>query len=185
MIKNKTASRVFAALVLVFCYASGAQAIQILPDTWYTFSTNAGGTTGGCSPADPSSSCIIPAGAVDVGTSPWTFDGAGTFEVLDMFTLVDQFQLFDFGALFGTTSAAGGGDCVDSIANCLADANASYGSFSLGVGSHSISIQNISGNTSGAHVFRLTAASVPEPTSLALIAIGLAGVVSLRRKKSA
>ena len=116
MLRSGVIGRLGAAMLLVLGCAGTAQAVAISSGTWYAFSTNPGGATGGCSPADPTSSCVIPAGAVDVGPSPWTFSGAGTFEVLDLFILTDQFEVLDFGALVGTTSAPGGGSCGSSIA---------------------------------------------------------------------
>ncbi len=172
-----------AALLLTSSLAMTAHAVPINSDIWYTFSTNAGGTTGGCSPADPTSICTIPGTAVAVGASPWTFSGAGIFEVLDLFSLVDQFEIFNFGASVGTTSAPGGGFCGSDIAACMANPNASYGSFVFGAGNHSVTLQNISGSTAGAHVFRFTATAIPEPSVLSMMLLGLFAVVFFRRQR--
>jgi len=102
---------------------------------------------------------------------PWTFSGPAVVKVLDLFESVDRFAVFDNNVLLGNTSApTRGGVCDTSIACALADSHYSFGSFNVGAGSHSLTIQAIvSGAGAGAAVLNATATAVPEPGSVVML----------------
>jgi len=128
-----------------------------------------------------------PVAAVGV-SPPWTFSGPATLDVLDLFIAGDQFAVYDNAVLLGDTSVptnTGYAACSNDIGCALADANYSQGIWSLGAGGHAITIdviQNaVTSPTGGAAV--LEATSVPEPSSLLLLGIGLLGLGGTVRRK--
>jgi hypothetical protein len=113
---------------------------------WQEFAfTVTGALATGCAPADPTASGCAPSAAGNsafVGPPPWTFDAGPTgvtLTVTDAFAIGDRFEVFDHGVSLGQTSAvAVNGGCGDNPVPCLAAA--SHATFSLGSGSHSITI---------------------------------------------
>ena len=105
--------------------------------------------------------------------------------MVDGFHSGDQFQVFDFGVSLGLTSSVASG--VDGCSggngpiHCLADSRFSNGSFSLGAGSHSMTISTVAGETSGGAWFEV-ASGVPEPYSFLLVGLGL-GLIAWRRRR--
>lgn len=96
------------------------------------------GTTG--SFATGASVCDEP----DPGAPPWTFAGGAVLKVVDCCLHGDEFEVFDNGVSIGTTSpAAPDGTCGTAPDPCWADPLASKGTFVLGRGRHSITIQVI------------------------------------------
>jgi hypothetical protein len=75
--------------------------------------------------------------------------------VTDAFALGDQFEVFDFGVSVGITSPPGSGSCGDDPEPCLADPNASSGTFNLGPGPHSIEIVPVALFSPGAAYFKV------------------------------
>jgi len=148
----------------------------------------------------PSPSAASPCGVACMPTSnpvadttaaaPWTFSGAANILVLDLFSEGDIFQIFDNNVLLGTTSnvANTGVDaCGGNIACALSNASYSRGTFSVGSGSHSLTIthtRDVLNGTGGAAVFSATAATavVPEPATTALMAASLACLMLVRRR---
>ncbi|MEP7364097.1 MAG: PEP-CTERM sorting domain-containing protein [Acidobacteriota bacterium] len=160
-----------ATLVLT---SSPAFSAAIATDgTYYEFGFAGVGSSGtacaGCTPTNPASDPTV--------DPPWTFSGPGTLFVLDLFLSVDQFDLYDFGVLLGTTSVpTSGGGCGNDIACAILDAQYSRGTFLLGGGNHSLTIVQTAGQT-GAAVFSVNAGEVPEPSSYALLGLGLAALL--------
>jgi hypothetical protein len=124
----------------------------------------------------------------DSFSRPFTFSGPATLVVQDLFFAGDQFQIYDNGALLvgvNTTSTPmqGGFYCGDDPLGCPSS-KWSLGTFSLGAGSHAISIKVIAeaiGFDTGRGVLELHPSAsvpesttvVPEPTTLSMMALGL------------
>jgi hypothetical protein len=123
--------------------------------------------------------------------APWTFSGVANILVLDLFSAGDMFQLFDNGVSLGSTTTVpntGADLCVNDIACALSNSGYSRGIFSVGAGSHSLTIQHIRDlpvMSSGAAVFSVTAvtSSVPEPATSVLLGASLVGLTFLRRRR--
>jgi hypothetical protein len=150
-----------------------ATEVAITPGSgWQEFSfITVGVAARGCSPADPGAPiCIAGTNSQFVGTPPWTFTGPATLTVTDAFTSGDVFQIFDSGVLVGTTSAASAGqNCGNNPDTCQSAAGISRGTFSLGAGSHSITIvlQSLAaGSFGGVGFFRVDTGSVNPTCSL-------------------
>ncbi len=165
----------------------------ILSDTYYQFGFgDAGSLATGCDPADPSGAfCVPSSGTLTTfgDAPPWSFVapvGGSELTVTDAFESGDRFEIFDFGASLGLTSAPVlGGDCGDDPVTCLADPNISHNVFLLGAGAHEITIVPVeSPSDGGAGYFAVSAAAaIPEPSLLALLAAGSAGLLLARRAR--
>jgi hypothetical protein len=131
--------------------------------------------------------------AEDISAPPWTFTGPGVVSLTDLFARGDRFELFDAGVPVGSTSVPtndGLETCPSSgsdILACLADPTYSHGVFAVGAGAHSLTIeviQNAEGTDSGAAVFQLASASVPEPGTVTLFGAGLVAFGLLLRRRT-
>ena len=128
----------------------------------------------------------------DSFSQPFTFSGAATLVVQDLFFAGEQFQIYDNGALLpgvNTTSTPipGGFSCGDDPLGCLSS-KWSSGTFSLAAGSHAISVKVIGeaiGFDTGRGVLELHPSAsvpesttvVPEPTTLSMMALGLGALL--------
>ena len=168
--------------------ASTALADPVVSGQWYEFgfNTGPGGTAfpcaGGCTPSSGGN-------AIDAPATPWTHTSAApfTFTVTDAFLNVNSFSLFDFGVLVGSTPAAtNNGSCGSDPVPCLADPLTSHAAFGIGAGAHSFTIVNNEG-IGGAAYFRIdgSVTPVPEPSTVALVAGGLLGLVAAARRRRA
>lgn len=179
-----------AAIGVAFGVAGTAQAVPIpVNGPWQEFSfTGVGVPAAGCRPADPGGTPCVPSVAgnsVFVGAPPWTFNlpQNGFLTVTDAFLYGDSFNIFDFGALIGATPVvAVGGTCGSNPDICSVDPLSSHTTLALAPGAHAITIvPTASPFGGGAAYFRV----VPEPESLALVAIGLLSAGVVRRAKTA
>jgi hypothetical protein len=96
----------------------------------------------------------------------WTFTSAVpiSLKITDAYVLGDRFRIFDFGAQIGTTSVpAASGPSTDDFATAFAGGVYSSGTFFLAPGSHSITINTISGLDSGAGGIRADVSTAPAP----------------------
>jgi len=119
----------------------------------------------------------------DSFSQPFTFSGAATLVVQDLFFAGDQFQIYDNSSLIFTTSTpvTGQPSCGNDRVACAASSDLSHGSFLFGAGAHNISIVVIAepvGINNGQAVLELLAPPpVPEPTTLSMMGIGLGALL--------
>ena len=119
----------------------------------------------------------------------FTFSGPETLNVTDGYYAGDQFAVFDNGVLLGDTSS------VPILAvtlcttgpTCFGNLALSQGSFNVGPGSNSITIEAISSPFGGGGAFLeivpATASPTPEPSGFLLFGTGLLGVLSAAKRK--
>ncbi len=118
---------------------------------------------------------------------PWAFSGAATATVLDLFQRGDRFELFDNSVSLGLTSAPpndGANPCGASIAVCLVASGYGVGVYNLGSGAHSLTIlvnQFTLAGGGGAAAFQV---GTPEPGTLVMPGMGLAGLGLFRYRKA-
>ena len=176
----QSAARIALTVVaLAIVPMQSASAGPILPDgTWVGFCfQNLGPATSGCQNAGAQTSGNV---------FTFTLAGLMQFQITDAFQQGDMFAVYDFGVLLFTTSAVPntGTDFGVTDPNlAYADANYSHGAAMLGAGNHEIEVFNVQGCCQGGGGAYLRLATVPEPGTLALIAMALIGLASTRRRK--
>jgi hypothetical protein len=191
----------------------GALALGVVPafggpitpgTTWYEFDFGTAGTsTADAVGCGDSGTCSVTQNPVAdrTNTVPWTFSllNGGSILVLDLGDVGDRFQVFDNAGSGivslglttdvpnpATTNPCGGSGVLD-ITCSLGNSAYSRGTFALGSGAHSITIdvvRNAGTTIFGQAVFQVTASpsGVPEPGTLLLMGTGLVGLVYLKRR---
>lgn len=178
--------RLISALSLAFAVALPSDAsAQLAANQWYVFQFGAIGT-----PAFRCTSCTVVPGAIKAPAATlWTYASGTAFDftVQDLYSNLSRFEVFANATSLGLTSVAGSGICGGTIAACIADPNSSRGTFLLGPGSYTFSIQNLGASEQGIAVFQVSSPStvVPEPSTVALMAAGLAFLGVGYRRRSA
>lgn len=184
-----------ASVIGLVALAPALSAGPVLSDVWYEFGfADVGVGATGCDPADPAGAFCIPSSGTPtefLDAPPWTFVAAAagaTLTVTDAFLSGDQFEFFDFGSSIGLTSppsAVAVVDCGDDPEVCITTAGMSTGSFVLAAGAHSITLAPVlAPEGGGAGYLRVTGAAIPEPSSLALIALGVLALFALRLRRT-
>ena len=110
--------------------------------------------------------------------------GSGLLRVVDAFNRGDRFDVFDGATLLFSTSLVpiGSGSTTDPD-TAFADPTYSSGSILLGSGAHSINIRVTASPFGGGGAYLEVSNAVPEPATLSLLGLGLAGLGFVRRRK--
>jgi hypothetical protein len=156
---------------------------QLVSGQWYGFNFLGVGSFGTECP-ECSGAEFIPA------PSLWTYTSAtgGTITFLDGYLSGDQFKIYNFASVMGSTSASSTGSNCNGPTDCLANSAMSRGTFAFGAGDHSFSAEVLaSPYNSGGAFFRIDdgVSTVPEPSTYAMMGVGLAALAFARRRRKA
>jgi hypothetical protein len=166
--------RLFASAVLIICFGFGMTQTHATPITvgsgWFVFVFGEVGSP--------------------FSNEPFTFSlaSAGSLKVTDAYLSGDQFEILDNAVSLGDTSVptTTGDQIFADFDMAFTDLRWSSREFSLGPGSHTITgITKASPFGSGDAALRVDLKQIPEPASMLLISIGLAGLGFTRRRRRA
>lgn len=158
-----------------------ANATAISTNVWYEFGFGAASGSPLVSGVGFAPATNAPDGnpIVQVGDPVWTITSTGPLKlyVQDLFVPIDQFDMFNNAVDLGLTSAPSNNSaatCGGDITGCIASLGNSRGTYILPAGADSLTGDRLCTNCeAGAAVFELTAATVPEPSSLAVLGAAL------------
>lgn len=151
------------------------------------------GGVGSFASSCPTCSATIDPVANQSVASPWTFSGPATLQVVDLYQAGDEFAVYDNSVFLAYTSVptnTSADPCTNDIGCALGDpTDYSHGAWSLGAGTHSITIQLEQAalySTGGAAALSVagTGGAVPEPGTATLLICSL-GILGFRFRRKA
>jgi hypothetical protein len=118
----------------------------------------------------------------------YTFTGPALLIVTDAFIVGDQFAVYDNGVLLGDTSVPNDTNPnleVDNPNAAYANPVFSSGSWLLGPGDHSITIESIESPEGAGGAFLQAECATPEPATIVLLGLGAIGAAGIARRRRA
>ena len=173
-------AKILATSALLAAGSGAAVAGPIVVDAgWYGFCFAGVG-----SPA--TAGCQNDGVGVTGNTITFTALSSVVLKVTDAFVHGDEFDVNIFGVgNFATSAVAAGGGTTTNPDLAYADPLYSHGSWLLAAGSYSVDIFANTSPSGGGGAYVEVLGAVPEPSTYALLAFGLAGVAAVARRRRA